>query len=667
MQNSLPVERILGKAPALFLAYASLRRTLRGQHGLMQGLPSFVVLVTAESGASAIYQKAADLLLNGSPDIWFRRRHERKALVRVLESPHRKLSEGIPHLEEDARHDVVVVIVRSRDQIPPDLFLTADAIVDIERPTKRHVHAVRNLLGRRAIDDATAKLVAELDLGLMVRVACKRTFTHTEAVGLSASLSMIRASAPLLEDLPGNSAAKAWGISFIEDLCRCRQGNASWRSVMPRGVLLHGPPGTGKTLFAQALARSSGLPMVSASVSQWQSAGHLGDMLKAMRKTFETARAKQPAIVFLDELDSIGDRAKFTGDYVNYSRQVVNQLLECIDGAEGRDQILIVGATNFSEAIDPALLRSGRIERHIRLDLPDATERADILRYHLAVEDADGELSDVASDLVGWSGADLDMLAREAKALAARFNRPVGVADVVRCLPRSVELSEAQALRVAIHEAGHAVVGHLLWPSSRITVSMRRKFRLSGSAEQASGLTKFENVDNEELLPTRAHFEDHICRCLAGAAAEEHLLGSKSNGFAVSAGSDLDRASALALQMVTNYGFGRSLRFLVTGTESRTGDVASLPAEIREEVSQILDEQYRRATSILSEHSAFAKELAYELLQKRLLAPSDVEALASKMEIERDGGRGLPARKGWRPQAELMNTADTSRKEVFKS
>ncbi len=650
MRNSLLVDKIVGKSPALFLAYASLRRTLRRQHELMRGLPTLIVLVIEESNAIGIYKKAADLLLSRSQDIWLRRRDERRALVRVLEPSDRSVSDGIGNLEKDAGHDVVVVIVPSRDQIPLDLLLTADAIVDIERPTKRHVHAVRHYLGRWAIDDATAGLVAELDFGLLVRVACKRTLPHTEALGLLASLSTSMPTAPLLEDLPGNFAAKVWGKSFIEDLCRCRNGNASWWSVMPRGVLLHGPPGTGKTLFAQALARSSGLPMISASVSQWQSAGHLGDMLKAMRKTFETARAKQPAIVFLDELDSIGDRAKFKGDYVDYSRQVVNQLLECIDGAEGRDQILIVGATNFSEAIDPALLRGGRIERHIRLDLPNSDERADILRYHLRSNDTGSGLQQIANDLVGWSGADLEMLAREAKALAARNNRPVGIDDLVHSLPTPVELSEDQALRVAIHEAGHAVVGYLLRPNSRITVSMRRRFRLSVSAEQASGLTKFENLNNDELLPTRAHFEDHICLCLAGAAAEECVLGSKSNGFARSAGSDLDRASALAVQMVTNYGFGRSLRFLVTGAELRTGDVSSLPADIREEVSEILDGQYRRATWILNKHVLFAEELANELLQRRLLDPSDVDALASKMKIERDW-RGLSLSEEWRPQA----------------
>lgn len=627
MKSDARMPRILGASPALFLAYAVLRMTLRKQYALMKGLPSTVV-VMGGGDATATYRKAADLMLNG-PEFWIRREPERKALVRVVDGQRRSARGNSEALEEHGRHDVVLVLARTRDEIPYDLALTADEVIDMQRPTKRHIQAARRLLGRSALDDSTAQLVAELEFPLIVRIVCKRSFGQAEAARLLTTIRAERSSAPLLEDLPAYSAAKSWGTSFIDDVNRCRQGKVSWRSVMPRGVLLHGPPGTGKTLFAQALARSAGLPLISTSVSQWQSHGHLGDMLRAMRKTFEAARAKQPAIVFLDELDSIGDRAKFRGDNVDYSRQVVNQLLECIDGAEGRDQVLVVGATNFRDAIDPALLRSGRIERHIRLELPDAEERADILRFHLPTDVSRDELKEIASDLEGWSGADLEMLAREARARAGRNDRRVSIAEVHASLPPMVELSEDQAYRVAVHEAGHAVVGQVLWPRSRISVAMKRKFRLFKSLYHAQGWTRFEDAAEEELLPTRKDFEDQICRSLSGAAAEESLLGARSNGFGGAEGSDLERASKIAMRMITSDGLGRSLTLLIEPRASRTGNVAPLPPEVRQEVSLILDEQFRRARCLVDRHSSAVRVLAKELLEKQTLGPSDVAALCS--------------------------------------
>jgi cell division protease FtsH len=625
------VRTIVRKSPALFLAYASMRRSLRTQYRLMKGIASTVILVTGGADISALHRKAADLLLNGSPDIWARRRREQKALVHVLETSQRKKVKGdVPILEEHGKYDFIIVLARSRSEIPPELSLTVDAIVDIARPTAEHVHAVRRLLGRKPFDHATAGLVADLELSFLVPVVCKPQFSHTGALNLIASsVNGSAAPVPRLEDLPGYSVAKSWACSFLADLECFGEGKISW-SDMARGVLLYGPPGTGKTLFARAFARSAGLPLICTSVSKWQSNGHLGDLLKAMRETFETARAKQPSIVFLDELDSIGDRSKFSGDYVDYSRQVVNHLLECIDGAEGRDRILVIGATNFRDAIDPALLRSGRIERHIRIELPDADERADILRYHLGTKDFGKELQEIGSDLEGWSGADLDMLAREAKARARTNNRSVQIADLLESLPPLQELSDDHARRVALHEAGHAVAGSVLSPSCKISVSIRRKFRLFGSQSLVSGLTRYEYADDSDLMPTRADFEDFICRTLAGAAAEEYLLGSRSNGFSGSVGSDLDTASAIAIRMVCSYGMGSSLRFMIESHKVDVKEAALLPAEVRDEVSQILDQQYARATLILTENSAFLEEITDELLEKQTLGAADVAAIASR-------------------------------------
>ncbi|WP_163857316.1 AAA family ATPase [Rhizobium ruizarguesonis] len=621
---------MMRRSPGLFLAHAALRRSLRSQHALMRGLPSTVIVVTGGAAVSESHRKAAELVATGSLDVRARLRRHQEVLVHVLTPPLRKTSKvDNPILDEHGRYDVIVVLVHSRSDIPPEMSLIADAIVDMPKPTVEHIHAIRRLLRRTPINDDTARLLVDLEFPLLVAVVCKHRLSDTEALSLlSASSGNSAGVGPRLEELPGYSPVKTWAQAFIVDLDRFRHGKMDW-SNMPRGILLYGPPGTGKTMFAQAFARSAALPLISASVSRWQAAGHLGDLLKAMSETFDKARAKQPAIIFIDELDSIGDRSKFSGDHIDYSRQVVNFLLEQIDGAKGRDQILVIGATNFKEAIDPALLRSGRIERHIRINLPNASERAEILRFHLGVENIEIELMDIAADLEGWSGADLDMLAREAKGRGRMNGRGVRIDDLLESLPPVQALSPHQARRVAFHEAGHAIVASVLFPGCRVSVSIRKKLRLVGSRDLAPGWTRYED-DDYDLLPTNSDFENVICRTLAGAAAEELHLGSRSTGFSGSAGSDLDTASAIAARMVASYGLGRRLRFLIESHHMDIGRASRLPADLRDEITQILEEQFARAKTVLSEQSAFLVELVEELLEKEYVGSTDVAAIGAK-------------------------------------
>jgi ATP-dependent Zn protease len=618
------------QSTALFLAYAALRATLRGQYPLMHGIPSIVVVITGGVKVTEAHRKAAELLLTGSLGSWTRRTLEQRALVHVVEAPLRKrIKQSNPILEEHGRYDVIIVLARSRSEIPSDLAIGADALVDLIRPTARHIHAVRRLLGRTPFDEETAKVVAALDFSLLVPVVSRRSLPAAEARRLLSTVASATADGPSLEDLPGYGRAKIWARAFVTDLARVRSGALDW-AEMSRGVLLHGPPGTGKTLFARAFARSAGLPLIAASVSRWQSAGHLGDLLGAMRETFEEARAKQPSILFLDELDSIGDRAKFSGSHVDYSRQVVNFLLECIDGAQGRDRVVVVAATNYADVIDPALLRSGRIERHIKVELPDAEDRFDILRYHLGIKDTEDRLRTIAFDLGGWSGADLEMLAREAKQRSRNFGRAVQIDDVVRSLPPLHELSDSEARRIALHEAGHVVAACALFPGCRVSVSLRKKFRWLDSKRVAPGITLYEIFGEDQLLQTRQALEDYICRALAGAAAEEHALGSKSNGFSGSIGSDLETATVIAARMLCSYGLGRSLAFLTEATKVDSSFATRLPNDLRREVGRILDEQYLRAKLLVADRTSTLEEIAGELLEKGTLTADDVAAIVSR-------------------------------------
>ncbi len=537
-------------------------------------------------------------------------------------------TETLSFLEEYGRFDFVLILARNRSDLPEELTILADGVVDLGPPTGDHINAARRLLGRRPLEDVTAAAIARLDLSMMVTLAGKPRVSLDVVRKLSAAgRAPAPEAAPSLEELPGYGGAREWGLAFVQDVRRFNRGEMDW-GHMDRGVLLHGPPGTGKTLFAQALAKSAGLPLITASVSQWQSYGHLGDLLGAMRRTFETAQAQQPAIVFLDELDAIGDRTQFADHHANYSRQVVNYLLESIDGAGGRHQIVVIGATNFPEAIDAALLRSGRLERHIPIGLPDEEERFDILQFHLKLTDDITELRAIAADLEGWNGADLEMIAREARRIGRRQSRPVQVVDVANSLPPVQEMPEESLRRIAMHEAGHVVVAHVLSPRAKISVAIRRRVRWLGSqVRQRGGAVRYELPEDERSLDTRDQLESLICRILAGAAAEETLLGCRSSGFSGSKGSDLDEATILATQMVASYGMGRSLQFLIESRQVTAESARRLPNALREDVSRILDEQYSRATAILIEHSVLLERIATELFEREALTVEDVAKL----------------------------------------
>ncbi|WP_222350791.1 AAA family ATPase [Rhizobium leguminosarum] len=617
------------RAPGVFLLHAAFRRALRSQHRLRKGLPSLVIVIVDTEEIGDSHRKAAELALTRRLGPWPHLRRQSKAYVHVLDPPSKKKPKpATAILEEHGRHEFILVLARNRSDVPEELTILADDIVDMEPPTAAHINAARCLLGRSRIDELTAATIASLDFSVMVLLACKPQVSLEVVRRLVAvPRAPIADAVPRLEELPGYESAREWALAFIEDVRRFNRGQMDWMH-MDRGVLLYGPPGTGKTLFAQALAKSAGLPLITASVSQWQSYGHLGDLLGAMRRTFETAQAQQPAIVFLDELDAIGDRTQFADHHANYSRQVVNYLLESIDGAGGRHQIVVIGATNFPSAIDAALLRSGRLERHIPVSLPDEKERFEILQFHLRLMDGITELTDIAADLEGWNGADLEMIAREAKRIGRRQNRPTQVADVANSLPPVQELSEESVRRIAVHEAGHVVVAHVLSPRAKISVSIRRRVRWLGlQNRQRGGAARYELPEDERSLGTRDHLESLICRILAGAAAEEYLLGCRSSGFSGSKGSDLDEATILATQMVASYGMGRSLPFLIESHQVTAENARRLPNALREDVSRILDEQYSRATAILIEHSALLERIATELFERETLTVADIDEL----------------------------------------
>lgn len=325
------------------------------------------------------------------------------------------------------------VLVPSRGLLPRGFEAVADLVAEIGAPSPRLIAgAARQCLGIR-LSEAEAEEAACYPLESLSKAFRPgrkpgRALRALRHMASDARKPAAASEGPTLDDLPGMGEAADWGRQLAVDLKDWEAGRIRWEDV-DRGVLLSGPPGCGKTSFATALARTCGTAIVLGSLARWQSMGHMGDLLKAMRKAFDEAMKSAPCILFVDEVDSFGDRERLAVSSNNeqYCREVINGFLECLDGAAGRAGVVVVGATNYPDALDAGIRRPGRLDRHIAIPLPDAEARARILRLHLRADVGSEGFAEAARRTEGWSGARLEQLARDARRSArgarARLDR----------------------------------------------------------------------------------------------------------------------------------------------------------------------------------------------------------------------------------------------------
>ena len=411
-------------------------------------------------------------------------------------------------------------------------------------------------------------------------------------------------------------------VSFLRNPSRFVKMGAR----MPRGVLLSGPPGTGKTLLARAVAGEASVPFFAMSASQFVEV-YVGVGAKRVRDLFATARKAAPAIVFIDEVDAIGRRRGDAQSHQEYE-QTLNQILVELDGFQPRQAVVVIGATNRSDILDPALLRPGRFDRRVDLPLPDRAERAAILRVHARGKPvARGvDLDGLAGRTVGLSGADLENVVNEGALLALRRGDDVIVQEdleeaVGRVIAgptrRSQTLSARERETVAVHEAGHAVVAHQLAeadPPRRVTILGR------GPMGGATVLTPEE----DRRLWTRGQFVHRLAVLLGGYAAEESRFGEVTTGSS----GDLSQAFALARTMVTSYGMGQSLRGVAFGAEGPLSNETgrAIDDEVKALVGDALDLAGRtlgRATERLDAlvRALLAEETLDEARLRAVLGP----------------------------------------------
>ncbi|MEK7461010.1 MAG: ATP-dependent zinc metalloprotease FtsH [Patescibacteria group bacterium] len=409
---------------------------------------------------------------------------------------------------------------------------------------------------------------------------------------------------------------------------------------IPKGVLLVGPPGTGKTLMAKAVAGEAGVPFFSISASEFVEM-FVGVGAARVRDLFGKAKKNAPAVIFIDELDAIGrQRGTGLGGSHDEREQTLNQILVEMDGFETDTRVIIMAATNRPDVLDPALLRPGRFDRRVVIDLPDKTEREAILGIHTKNKPLgeDINLNHVAANTAGFSGADLKNLMNEAAILAARDNhKKISRVNVDQAIEkvllgperRSRILSDEEKKITAYHEGGHAVVGHILPhadPIHKVSIISR------GSA---LGYT-WSRPGEDRFLTRKSKFEDDIAQLLGGRVAEELIFGEISTG----AHNDLDKATKLARNMVTVYGMSEELGPIVLGEREemvflgrelgeRRNYSEQVAAKIDAEVAKIVNTGRTRATEVLKKHRKTLDHIAELLLKQETIEGPEFEALFS--------------------------------------
>ncbi len=433
-------------------------------------------------------------------------------------------------------------------------------------------------------------------------------------------------------DVAGSREAKQ-ELSEVVEFLRQPQKFAKLGARIPKGVLLVGPPGTGKTLLAKAVSGEAGVPFFHMSGSEFVEM-FVGVGASRVRDLFGKAKKSSPAIVFIDELDAVGrQRGTGLGGSHDEREQTLNQILVEMDGFEGGVNVIVIAATNRPDVLDPALLRPGRFDRRVTIDLPDIKEREDILALHAKNKPlgSDVNLKKIAQRTPGFSGADLYNLLNEAAILAARKNKTnieqdaivVSIEKVMLGPERkSFVLNEKEKKITAYHEAGHAVVAHMLShadPVHKISIISRGR---------AGGYTLKLPIE-EKRFHTRAEFIADLSVLLAGHAIEQHVFSDVTTG----ASSDLKKATQLARDMATIYGMSEKLGTRTFGDKDEMVFLGKEFGEQRdygEKYAQIIDEEISR---FLDEAYGVAQNLITENMKKIEIT---VDVLLKKENIEKD-------------------------------
>ena len=468
-----------------------------------------------------------------------------------------------------------------------------------------------------------------------------------------ARMMTVNRPAVTFADVAGVEEAKT-ELQEIVEFLKFPERFLSLGARIPKGVLLVGPPGTGKTLLARAVAGEAGVPFFHISGSEFVEM-FVGVGAARVRDLFEQAKRNAPCIVFVDEIDAVGrHRGAGLGGGHDEREQTLNQILVEMDGFETNTNIIVVAATNRPDILDPALLRPGRFDRRVTLDLPDLEGRKAILRVHASGKPLAPEvtLETVAKETPGFSGADLSNLVNEAAILAARGNKKsIFMEEFEEAVDRIIAGPERKSRLInrrekemtAYHEAGHALVAWALPHADRVhKISIVSRGSMGGHTSLLP--------EEDRYLWTKNQFSDMLAVTMGGRVAEEQIFDEVTTG----ASNDLERATKIALGMIKRYGmsislgprtFGKREEMVFLGREiSEERDYGDKVAEeIDEEVKALINKAYARANEILISHKAKLVRLAEYLIEHETVSGEALNHLFNDDELPGTAREGVPA------------------------
>lgn len=467
-------------------------------------------------------------------------------------------------------------------------------------------------------------------------IAKSNSNTNSKAMNFgNTRATLVRNSKTRFTDVAGAEEEKEELKEIVEFLSN-PQKFQKLGAKTPRGVLLVGPPGTGKTLFAKAVAGEAGVPFFSISGSDFVEM-FVGVGASRVRDLFQQAKKVMPCIVFIDEIDAVGrQRGAGLGGGNDEREQTLNQLLVQMDGFESTDEIIVMAATNRSDVLDPALMRPGRFDRQIYVNVPDVKGREEILKVHAKNKPLAGDIDfqTIARMTIGFTGADLANLLNEAAILAARANRGFitmpdileGINKVIMGPQKKSRVVTAADKRItAYHESGHAIVAKVLENCDEVQeVSIIPRGNAAGYT-----LTRPSEDDNHV---TKNKLNDMIAMLLGGRAAEELVIKDVSTG----ASNDIQRASSIARRMVTEWGMsnlgnvylGSDQEVFVGKSFGAHSEISNdMANKIDDEIKRIIDENYQRALSTISEHRVVLEEMVNRLFDKETIFKEEVDQL----------------------------------------
>ena len=484
-------------------------------------------------------------------------------------------------------------------------------------------------------------LVVFIGIGqLLSRQMMKRMGGGPNAMsfGKSNAKVYVKSSAGIkFEDVAGEDEAKenlTEIVDYLHDPAKYKEIGAS----MPKGILLVGPPGTGKTMLAKAVAGEANVPFFSISGSEFVEM-FVGMGASKVRDLFKQAKEKAPCIVFIDEIDAIGKKRDQRMGGNDEREQTLNQLLTEMDGFEGNNGVIILAATNRPESLDPALLRPGRFDRRVPVELPDLQGREAILKVHARKVKLEGgvDFTQIARMASGASGAELANIVNEAALRAVRQGRKaVTQADLEESIEvviagyqkKNAILSDREKRTVAYHEIGHALVAAKQTNSAPV-----QKITIIPRTSGALGYT-MQVDEGDRYLMTREEIENRIATFTAGRAAEEVVFGSITTG----ASNDIEQATKLARAMITRYGMSDSFDMVAMETVNSQylGDDTSMAcstetqSQIDREVVELVKAQHEKALKILKENRAKLDELSQFLYEKETITGDEFMAILNR-------------------------------------